>query len=105
MKSRFLLPHQFRLIGWILALPGLVLGYMIMYRDYEIKGFGIFVSPPSHFFHGPIFRGLTNTLALTLVIAGLFFVAFAKEKKEDELTARMRQNALYWAVLVNYLAC
>jgi hypothetical protein len=103
MKSRFLLPHQLRPIGWILALPGLVLGYLIIYRDYAIPGFGLSVRPRSPFFHGSLYQGLTNTLALTLIIIGLFLVAFAKEKKEDELTARMRQNALYWAVLVNYL--
>lgn len=104
MKSRFLLPHRLRPLGWILAIPGFVLGYLIIYRDYEIPGFGFLVRPKSLFFHGSLYQGLTNTLALTLVITGLFIVAFSKEKKEDELTARMRQNALYWAVLVNYLA-
>jgi len=103
MKSRFLLPNQLRPFGWILALPGFVLGYLVIYRDYEIPGFGFSVRPKSHFFHGSLYQGLTNTLALTLVIVGLFIVAFSKEKKEDELTARMRQNALYWAVLANYV--
>jgi hypothetical protein len=105
MKSRFLFSHQLKPVGWLLAVPGLVLGYLAMYRDYEIPGFGFSVRPRSPFFHGSLYQGLTNTLALTLVIVGLFMVAFSKEKKEDELTARMRHNALYWAVLVNYLAC
>lgn len=104
MKTRFLFPHQLRPFGWILAVSGFVLGYLVIYRDYEIPGFGFSVRPKSLLFHGSLYQGLTNTLALTLVIVGLFIVAFSKEKKEDELTARMRQNALYWAVLVNYLA-
>jgi hypothetical protein len=103
MKTRFLFPHQLRPLGWILAIPGFVLGYLIIYRDYEIPGLGFSVRPKSLFFHGSLYQGLTNTLALTLVITGLFLIAFSKEKKEDELTARMRKNALYWGVLVNYV--
>ncbi|MFB9841237.1 hypothetical protein [Mucilaginibacter ginsenosidivorans] len=103
MKSRFLLPNQMRPLGWILALPGFVLGYLALYRDYKIPGFGMSVRPPGPAYHGLFYRDFTQTLALTLVITGLFLVAFAREKKEDELTARIRYNALYWAVLVNYI--
>jgi hypothetical protein len=84
-------------------MPGLTLGYFALYQDYKIPGFGVSIWPRSPLFHGPIYQDLTTTLAILLVIAGLFFIAFSKEKKEDELTAKMRQNALYWAVLVNYM--
>lgn len=103
MRSRFLLPNLVRPFGWIMALPGFVLGYLVVYNDYKIPGFGITVPPPTRFFHAPFYQDLTKTLALALVIIGLFLVAFAREKKEDELTARIRYNALYWAVLVNYI--
>jgi len=103
MKSRFLLPNQMRPLGWILALPGFVLGYLVMYTNYEIPGFGVNFRPSSHSFNGTVYQDFTKTLALTLVIIGLFLIAFAREKKEDELTARIRYNALYWAVLVNYI--
>ena len=104
MKTRFLFPHQLRSLGWILALPGFGLGYLSVYRDYKIPGFGFSVWPRNEFFHGPVFQDLTNTLALILIIVGLLLVAFSKEKKEDELTSKMRQNALYWAVVINYIA-
>jgi hypothetical protein len=105
MKTRFLFPNWLKPLGGILALPGFVLGYLAIYRDYKIPGFGISIWPRSPFFHGPVYQDLTKTLVLVLVIVGLFLVAFSKEKKEDELTARMRQNALYWSVLISYLAC
>jgi len=103
MKTRFLFPHQLRLVGWLLAIPGLVLGYFSVYRDFHISWLGYTVKSTSIFVKGSIYHDYTNTLALTLVIVGLFLAAFSKEKTEDELTSRMRYNALYWAVLANYL--
>ena len=100
MKSHLLFPRYFRPIGFLLAIPGLVLGYLFLFEHYTIPGFG----PP------PIPNGMlgrlntyTNELALTLVVLGLMFIAFSKVKLEDELTAYIRLNALYWAILINYL--
>ena len=103
MKSRFLFPNQLRPFGWLLAIPGFALGYFSLYRDYKIPGFSFSFWPNYQFFHAPVSQDLTKTLALLLIIVGLFFMAFSKEKKEDELTARMRQNALYWSVLISYI--
>jgi hypothetical protein len=51
----------------------------------------------------PQVENFTNELALTLVIAGLLFIAFSKQKIEDELTQKIRLNALYWSILTNYI--
>ncbi|MDB5126361.1 hypothetical protein [Mucilaginibacter sp.] len=101
MKSRLLLPHGFKLLGWLLALPGFVLGYLVVYKAYEIPGFGLKLREANNLFL-PAFENFTNELALILVVAGLIFIAFSKQKIEDELTASIRLNALYWAILVNY---
>lgn len=102
MRTQLLLPRLFRPIGYVLAIPGFVLGYLVVYQKYEIPGFGFNMwNNSSRFFSN--FENFTNELALMLVILGLLFVAFARVKKEDELTGRMRLNALYWGVLVNFI--
>ncbi len=100
MKAHLLFPRYFRLIGFLLAIPGLVLGYLFLVRSYSIPGFGPTPNPNDLLGR---FYTYTNELALALVIIGLVFIAFSKVKKEDELTAYIRLNALYWAILVNYL--
>ncbi|QKJ32132.1 hypothetical protein HQ865_20975 [Mucilaginibacter mali] len=102
MKTRFLFPAFFRIIGCLMALPGFVLGYLVVYKNFEMPGFGLKVREQSTFLQGT-FENFTNELALTLVIAGLMFIAFSKVKKEDEMTGKIRLNALYWAIPVNYL--
>jgi hypothetical protein len=101
MKSRLLFPNSFKLLGWLLALPGFVLGYLNRYNNYEIPGFGAVLREKETLFL-PKYENFTNELALTLIVTGLVFIAFSKRKQEDELTARIRLNALYWSILVNY---
>ncbi|QHS54976.1 hypothetical protein GWR56_05260 [Mucilaginibacter sp. 14171R-50] len=103
MRSNLLFPHRLRAIGWLLTIPGLVLGYLTVYNDYKIPGFGMQLRKSSELFL-PAYENFTNELALALVITGLLFIAFSKQKHEDELTAKIRLNALYWGILVNY-AC
>lgn len=102
MKTKLLFPLLFRVIGYVLAIPGFILGFMVVYRRYEIPGFGMIMRKQPTFFL-PAFENFTNELALTLVITGLMFIAFSRIKREDELSARLRLNALYWGVLTNFI--
>ncbi|RKR81203.1 hypothetical protein BDD43_1348 [Mucilaginibacter gracilis] len=101
MKSRFLFPGYCRYIGYLLGIPGFVLGYFVLYQNYEIPGFVLRLRATDTLFLKAL-ENFTNELALTLVIVGLLLVAFSKVKQEDELTGKIRLNALYWAILVNY---
>jgi hypothetical protein len=83
-------------------LPGFVLGYLNRYNNYEIPGFGAVLREKATLFL-PEYENFTNELALTLIVSGLVFIAFSKRKQEDELTARIRLNALYWSILANYV--
>jgi len=37
-----------------------------------------------------------------LLIISLFFIAFSKEKNEDEFIAKIRLESLLWATYINY---
>jgi len=100
MKARFLFPHQLRYLGYILAVPGFILGFFVLYFNYKIPGFELKIRSHDDLLL-PAIENFTNELALALVIVGLLFIAFSKVKREDELTARIRLNSLYWAILVN----
>lgn len=93
MKPKLLFPSNYRYLGYLLTIPGLVLGYLFLYHNYVIPGFSLHLD----------LGNFTNELALAMVIIGLVLIAFSRTKYEDELTARIRLNALYWAILLNYI--
>jgi len=101
MKSTYLLPRWCRPIGLLLGIPGLILGYLYSINDYEIPGFGFNLRKSDGLFQQR-FENFTNELAIFLVVIGLSFTAFAKVKKEDELTSKIRLSALYWSMFLYY---
>ena len=101
MKTTYLFPARAKYLGVLLAIPGFILGYLVVYQNYSIPGFELRLRAKSTLFLSAS-ENFTDELALTLVVIGLLLVAFSRTKKEDELTAKIRLNALYWAVLVNY---
>lgn len=102
MKSYLLFPNKFRVVGWLLFIPGFILGAAYLILEFRIPGFVLKLRDRDYLFTSSQ-ENFTNELALTLVILGLMFIAFSKLKKEDELTSKLRLNALYWAILVNYI--
>jgi hypothetical protein len=102
MKTTYLFPRWAKYPGAMLAVPGFILGYLVVYQNYSIPGFELRLRSKSTLFLNAV-ENFTNELALTLVVAGLLLIAFSRSKKEDELTAKIRLNSLYWAILVNYI--
>lgn len=96
MKSTLLFPPVFRIIGLVLALPGLALGYLFEYTNYLVRFL--------RYGNDQMANGsdtFTDELVITLVITGLVFIGFSKLKNESETTTKLRLNALYWSVLAN----
>lgn len=102
MKSKYLFPTWCGLVGYLLAIPGFILGYLNIFKHYEIPGFGFNLREKSNLLQGS-FENFTNELEIFLVIIGLLFIAFSKSKKEDELTAKLRLNSLYWSIMIYYI--
>ncbi|RZK41603.1 MAG: hypothetical protein EOO90_10490 [Pedobacter sp.] len=102
MRTKYLLPQWSYIMGWIMALPGFVLGYLFLFKKYEIPGFGFRMRDNDGLLE-KAFENFTNELAIVLVIVGLLCIAFSKRKQEDELTSKMRLSALHWGVITYYL--
>lgn len=103
MKSTLLLPEKYKRIGMALFLPALVLGIMVQFFDFQFA----FLSLPhdkhdmSRILESDI--NFTDEFALTGLILGMLFMAFAREKNEDEYISRIRLESLQWAVIANYV--
>jgi hypothetical protein len=110
MKTKLLFPNQFKRIGWILLVPSTILGILIIFFDFKFKlldsdVFTIynkgFLDSSGTFFG--FFRGnYLPTMAGIIFLIGAIFVAFSKEKHEDEFIAKTRLESLVWATYVNY---
>jgi hypothetical protein len=106
MKTSLLLPHAFRMYGWMIFIPFLVLGLAYLYYDFNFP-FLEFRLPAytSHFFatEGNQKGNLTDEIAALGLIISLMMIGFSKEKIEDEQISRLRLDSLQWSVYVNYL--
>ena len=97
MQAKWLFPHRYRLIGWVLFVPSLLLGVASVHGLFSLDFLTV---------KGAIFQGtnnLTNELAGLGVIVGLLLIAFSKERVEDEMISRLRLDALQWSIYANYL--
>lgn len=102
MKTKWLFPHAYRLIGWFLFIPSAILGFISVTGEVEFS----FLTLPivaDNFLGTEKLINLTNELAALGVIAGLLFIAFSREKVEDEMISQLRLEALQWSVFANYL--
>ncbi len=111
MKTRFLFPHRFKMIGWALLIPATVLGIMCLFFEFQpelmktpvfsIYSEGDFLSGSSKIFKLTE-NNITDEIAGVVFIVGAIFVAFSRQKTEDEFIAKTRLESLVWATYVNY---
>lgn len=106
MNTNLLFPHRYRLIGWIIFIPSLVLGLLYLYTEFRLS-FLTFGKPDDNASAGALFGpwpiNLTDELAALGLIIGLLFIAFAREKHEDEMIQHLRLESLQWSVYANYI--
>jgi hypothetical protein len=104
MKNKLLFPAIFRIIGFVclLTFTGLFIawqnyGYQFSWlqTQHEISNDSLSAVFEDH--------NLTNELIGTGLLAGLIFIAFAREKTEDERTQLLRLQCLQISHYLNYL--
>lgn len=115
MKSRFLFPNLFLLLGISIALPSLILGFFVLIKDFSIDFFTVKL-PFKYYFSDTFTSGFsklnlndevsvlnfTDEIATVGSIIGLIFIAFSKLKVEDEYVSKVRLESLQWAIYFNF---
>ena len=112
MSTNYLLPNKYKIIGWILFIPGLILGLLSFFENVDddtitIPVLSIFHeefmgSDPRELF-AIITTGVLSEIIATVIIVGGLFIALSKEKIEDEFTSKLRTDSFVWAMVVNYI--
>lgn len=96
-------------MGWILFIPGLILGVIELFGKFEpdflsLPVLAIVSEPPlgHHAYFRIIENNITDEITALMLILGAIFIALSREKHEDEFIAKIRLESLVWATYVNY---
>jgi len=105
--NNYLFPTLFKKIGWIISIPSAIVVLLYMFKDYWYTD----TTPAAFtFFRGnPAWAvldmltdgGLIAAIFMVLLLVGLLFIAFSKDKMEDEYISKLRGDSLIWAVFAN----
>ena len=108
MKTKLLLPYQYKWIGAAIFVPAFILGFAYLFFDFEIGFLTVNMKGWMMIFDkDDLFRtsgnNLTDEIALTFTVIGLLLIAFSRERTEDEFIQKIRLESFQWAVLVSYI--
>ncbi len=116
MSTSYLFPYRFKIIGWILFVPSSLLGLYIVDNGHPPNLFQTRVISLLHesfidtsgdtvysLFFKVVENNILDEILLILAIIGALFIAFSKEKNEDELINKIRLDSLVWATYTNYI--
>ncbi len=109
MKVNYLFPNKFKKIGWFILIPSTIIGLVTLILEYEPNFLNINIPAifiDDFFGHKNLFgmvnNNILNEIFGVLIIISSLFVAFSKEKSEDEYISKIRLESLVWAVYFNY---
>ena len=103
MTKELLLPHSFKKIGWVILIPTLLLGVLMLIDGFN--GYPTYLMPAQGTACYETLCSATtgralNNIALVGICIGGIFVACSRERIEDEMISRIRLNALLTALYV-----
>lgn len=104
--SRFLLPYPFRLTGFLFFIAGVIFSIMrfsfgIKPGFLDVKVFAIYCRYFDTKYFSVIGNNISEEICGILLLAGLFFITFAKEKKENEAIMDIRLRSIFLSVFAN----
>lgn len=106
MKTNYyLLPHYWKKIGWIVSIPSAIVLLSYLFNPPWDSGepFDFFGEKYWYVLEILIGDQICVAIIMALLIIGLLFIAFSKQKVEDEYITKMRGDSLIWAVIANSL--
>jgi len=103
---KLLLPNKLRIYGWIILLFGIVLGLIRFYFGIKLEFLNIKVfAVYSKYFETNYFKVIENhvseELTALLILVGLFFISFTKEKTENDFSSTLRYKSLILTFYIN----
>jgi hypothetical protein len=110
MKKTYLLPSYLKKIGWILAVPSLIVLILnifeILTLDFDFCFYGLsngvgFFNSPSKWICSVNETNFTTTILPILIVIGLVFISFSKENIEDEMITQIREKSFVWAIIIS----
>ena len=108
MNTLQLLPNRFKMIGWIIFIPSLILGLISLsgIMNVEISLPVIynsgFLNDENQGFLKTAEIDLFQNLFGILIIIGGILVGFSKEKIEDEYISSLRLKSVFWSLIASY---
>jgi len=107
-NDKFLLPGKFKLVGYLLLIPAAILGvirfrYGVKPEFFEFHELAVY----SVYLETKVFEIIQNNfidevVGLSLLFA-LFFIAFSREKIENEFVTSLRLKTFFIAVYSNFI--
>lgn len=103
MTTRFLFPHHFKWIGWVLACVALILGLLEMYGVVHPPHLLTWLPSPIGNKDLPVMEGGrlvrdNHDLYAVLFLCGGILAACSRERHEDEYIGQIRLDSLLWAL-------
>ncbi len=102
MKIKYLFPHKYRKLGWIILIPSFILGIFYLTNNNSSGSPDLKITPLYNTFNDLMKNDFFDEIIGVLLIISLLFVAFSKEKNEDEFISKIRLESLVWATYFNY---
>ena len=110
MNTLQLLPNRYKMIGWFIFIPSIILGILSLTDVFDFPEISLPVFFDSGFFFGANDYGffkiaeidfLPNLFGILIIIGGIL-VGFSKEKIEDEYISSLRLKSVFWSLIVTY---